>query len=106
MEEVAHAAGLLVRGEQGRKGQEAGKNRKKKKKVQCYKCGEWGYWKRDCPELNGGSSVNIAARGDDSSSDGEALLVADGVMETGVTGLTQVFHGGGEPEEDSSGSPL
>lgn len=38
-EEVTHAAGLLVRGEQGRKGQEAGKIRKKKK-VQCYKCGE------------------------------------------------------------------
>ena len=105
-EEVAHAASLLVRGgEQGRKGQETGKNRKKKK-VQCYKCGEWGHWKRDCPELNGGSSVNIAARGDNSSSNGEALLVAGGVMETRVAGLAQVFHGGGEPEEDSSGSPL
>ena len=32
------------------------------------------------------SSVNIAARGDDSSSDGEALLVAGGVMETEVAG--------------------
>jgi hypothetical protein len=105
-EEVSHASGLLVRGEQGRKGQEAGKNKKKKKKVQCYKCGEWGHMKRDCPELNGGLSANIATHGNDSDGDGEVLLVAGGVMETEVAGVALVFHGGGESEEDSSGSIL
>ena len=80
-EEVSHGEVLLVKGEQGRKGQEAGKNRKKKK-VQCYKCKQWGHMKRDCPELNGGSSANIATHGDDLDSDGEVLLVAGGVTET------------------------
>ena len=105
-EEVSHGDGLLIKGELGSKGQEVRKNGKKKKKknVQCYKCKEWGHWKRDCPELNGGSSANISTH--DGDLDGNVLLVAGGVMESEVAGVAAVFHGGGESEEDSSGSPL
>ena len=53
-----------------------------------------------------GLFMGIAAHGDDLDSDGEVLLVAGGVMETEAAGVAQVFHGGGESEEDSSGSLL
>ena len=78
--------------------------RKKKKKVQCYKCKLWGHYKRDCPDLNGGSSANVTTFDDDS--DSSVLVVADGVMEDEVAGLAGVFHRDGESDVDSSGSIL
>ena len=60
--------------------------------------------KRDCLELNGGSSANIATHSDDSN--GDCLLVAGGVMKDEVAGVAAVFHGGGESDTDSSGSAL
>ena len=74
-EEVARGEGLVVNGDQGRKGYAAGKNRKKK--VQCHKCKKWGHVRKDCPDLNGGSSANMATQGDDSDDNCEVLLVSD-----------------------------
>jgi hypothetical protein len=62
--------------------------------------------KRDCPKLNGGSCANIATHCDDLDSDRDVLLVAGGVMESEFVGVTAVFNGGDEFEEDSSVSIL
>lgn len=73
--ESTQVLGLTVKGYQLRKGQEAEK--KKKKKVQCYRCKEWGHIKRECPELKGGASANLATRGDNSDSSSDALVLSD-----------------------------
>ncbi|KAE8821378.1 putative retrovirus-related pol polyprotein [Hordeum vulgare] len=75
--EVTHGEGLPVKGEEWRKGYEAGKNKKKKNKVQCHKCKQRGHIKKDCRELNGGSSANMAIHGDDSDNSSDALVVSD-----------------------------
>ncbi|KAE8787904.1 retrotransposon ty1-copia subclass [Hordeum vulgare] len=75
--EVSHGEDLLVKGEGWRKGYEAGKNKKKKKKIQCHNRSRGDILKKECPELNGGSSANMAIHGNDSDISSDALVVSE-----------------------------